>query len=73
MERATACQLVIVSDQWVPATPSQRDKLLKLRRMLMHNMLQQVAQDPAAILASREYQRILLFVRSALEQQRLCK
>jgi hypothetical protein len=39
----------------------------------MHDMLQHAAQDPAAVLASPVYERILLFVLSALEQQRLSK
>jgi ATP-dependent RNA helicase DHX57 len=67
---------LFVADQWVPVDvpkSSHRDTLLKLRRLLMHDMLQQVAQDPASILASPAHERILLFVLSALEQQRLSK
>lgn len=67
---------LFIAEQWVPvdvSKPSQRDTLLKLRRLLMHDMLQHVAQDPAAVLASPVYARILLFVLSALEQQRLSK
>jgi hypothetical protein len=67
---------LFVADQWVPvdvSKPSQRNALLKLRRLLMHDMLQQVAHDPVAVLASPTYERIVLFVLSALEQQRLGK
>ena len=67
---------LFVADQWVPVDvtkPSHRETLLKLRRLLMRDMLQQVAQDPASVLASADYDRIVLFVLSALEQQRLSK
>jgi hypothetical protein len=39
----------------------------------MGSMLQQVSQDPEAVLEHPEYKKIVLFVLSALDQQRLSK
>lgn len=63
-----------IADQWVPvdtANVSQRGLLLRLRNSLMHDMLQQAAQDPKALLSKQEYRQLVLFVLAALEQQRL--
>jgi HrpA-like RNA helicase len=62
------------ADHWVPvvaANPSQRDALLRLRRLLMFEMLQQVAQNPLSFAQNTSYQQVVLYVLSALEQQRL--
>jgi HrpA-like RNA helicase len=65
---------LFVVDQWVPvdvSDPSQRETFLNLRKLFMDEMLQQVARDPARVLSSPEYKRIVLFALSALEHQRL--
>jgi HrpA-like RNA helicase len=62
------------ADHWVPvvaANPSQRDAILRLRRLLMFEMLQQVAQNPISFAKNTSYQQVILYVLSALEQQRL--
>jgi hypothetical protein len=67
---------LFIADQWIPvevSKPSQRDTFLKLRNLLMGSMLQQVSQDPEAVLEHPEYTKIVLFVLSALDQQRLSK
>jgi hypothetical protein len=67
---------LFIADQWIPvevSKPSQRDTFLKLRNLLMGSMLQQVSQDPEAVLEHPEYKKIVLFVLSALDQQRLSK
>lgn len=61
-----------IVDQWVPvevSDPSQRQTLMKLRRVL-DRMLQQVAQDPHAVESSPQYQEIIHYVLSSMEHQR---
>jgi HrpA-like RNA helicase len=60
-------------DQWVPVNVrhSDRELFLELRTLLNDTMLQQVAQDPVSVLASKEYKQIVLYVLAALERQRL--
>lgn len=67
---------LFLADQWVPVAVSsqaQRQAFVKLRRLLMHDMLQQVAQDPTRFSSDPLYEQIVLFVLSALEQQRIIK
>jgi HrpA-like RNA helicase len=62
------------ADHWVPVVAtvsSQRNTLLRLRRILTYDMLQQVAQDPVNFAGNANYKKIILYVLSALEQQRL--
>jgi HrpA-like RNA helicase len=60
-------------DQWVPVNVrhSDRELFLELRKLLNDTMLQEVAQDPVRVLASKEYKQIVLHVLAALERQRL--
>jgi HrpA-like RNA helicase len=67
---------LFIADQWVPvvvSVPTQRGAFAVLRRLLTHDMLQQVAQNPATFSSNEEYEQIILFVLSAVEQQRLVK
>jgi HrpA-like RNA helicase len=67
---------LFIADQWVPvvvSVPSQRRAFAVLRRLLTHDMLQQVAQNPATFSSMEEYEQVILFVLSAVEQQRLMK
>lgn len=62
------------ADHWVPVVasiPSQKDTILRLRQMLMFDMLQQVALDPISFAKNEKYLEVVLYVLSALEQQRL--
>lgn len=62
------------ADHWVPVVasiPSQKEAILRLRQMLMYDMLQQVALDPISFAKNEKYMEVVLYVLSALEQQRL--
>jgi HrpA-like RNA helicase len=62
------------ADHWVPVVasiPSQKDTILRLRQMFMYDMLQQVALDPISFATNEKYFEVVLYVLSALEQQRL--
>jgi Oligonucleotide/oligosaccharide-binding (OB)-fold len=62
------------ADHWVPVVasiPSQKQSILRLRQMLMHDMLQQVALDPVSFAENEQYMDVIRYVLSALEQQRL--
>lgn len=64
------------ADQWVPCVvsdPSQHSAFVKLRRLLLNDMLQQVAHDPTEFASNSSYAQIVLFVLSAVEQQRFPK
>lgn len=63
-----------VADQWVPvelSAPGQQQAFLRLRQLLTNDMLQQLAHDPESVIKDSTYQRTILFVLSAIEQQRL--
>ena len=65
-----------IVDQWVPvnlSVPSQGESFMYLRRLLTNDLLQQVSLDPKSVLTNTVYERIVLFVLSALELQRLKK
>jgi HrpA-like RNA helicase len=65
---------LFVVDQWIPvavAIREQRDAFLYLRNLITNGMLQHISQDPKAVLDNQVYKRIVLFVLSALEQQRM--
>lgn len=67
---------LFIADQWVPVAvsyQSQRAAFVKLRRLLMYDMLQQVVQDPTRFSMDADYEQIVLFVLAALEHQRLIK
>lgn len=62
------------ADHWVPvvaSAPSQKETILRLRQMFMYDMLQQVALDPISFAKNEKYLEVVLYVLSALEQQRL--
>lgn len=62
------------ADHWVPvvaSVPSQKESILRLRQMLMYDMLQQVALDPISFASNETYLEVVRYVLSALEQQRL--
>ena len=61
-------------DEWVPvsvADLSQRRAVLLLRNMLTKIMPEQLAVDPGSVLACPEYEKIVLFAISAVEQERM--
>jgi HrpA-like RNA helicase len=65
-----------VADQWVPVDVSslgQRATFMRLKQLLMHDILQQVAQDPMSVLTDSDYEKLVLYVLSAIEQHRLSK
>jgi HrpA-like RNA helicase len=65
---------LFVVDQWVPvavADASQRDAVLGLRRALTGDLLQLVARDPGAFLASPQYSELVLYALAALEHERV--
>lgn len=67
---------LFIADQWVPvevSAASQRETFTRLKRVLMYNMLQQVAHDPRAFADNETYRQLVLFVLAAIEQQRLPK
>ena len=62
------------ADHWVPVVasiPLQKEAILRLRQMFMYDMLQQVALDPISFAKNEKYLEVVLYVLSALEQQRL--
>jgi HrpA-like RNA helicase len=62
------------ADHWVPVVasiPSQKETLLSLRQMLLYDMLQQVALDPVSFAQNEKFSEVVLYVLSALEQQRM--
>ena len=61
-------------DEWVPVSVAdlpQRRAVLMLRKILTKTMPEQLAVDPASVLASEEYKKIVLFAISAVEQERM--
>lgn len=63
-------------DQWVPVEASskkQRRAFLKLRRLLTYELPQQIAEDPSTALGRPGVLQLVLFVLSAIEQQRVAK
>ena len=65
---------VFLVDEWVPVSVtdlSQRRAVLMLRNLLTKTMPEQLAVDPASVLASEEYKKIVLFAISAVEQERM--
>jgi hypothetical protein len=69
-------RLLYVVDQWVlvqVSKPSQKESFLKLRQLLTCDILQQLAEDPQSVVTNATYQRIVLYILSAIEQQRMKK
>ena len=69
-------EALFIVDQWVPvnvSVASQGESFMYLRRLLTNDLLQQVSLDPKSVLTNQVYERIVLFVLSALELQRLKK
>jgi HrpA-like RNA helicase len=67
---------LFVADQWVPVvtkSPSQRQAIRKLRRLLTYDMLQYVAIDPVRFASGELFEHIVLFALSAIERQRIKK
>jgi HrpA-like RNA helicase len=65
-----------IADQWVPVEVSaakQRSSFIKLRKLLMDTMLQELAEDPASIKDNAVYREIVLYVIAAIEHHRLPK
>jgi HrpA-like RNA helicase len=65
---------LFVADQWVPVSVTndfQKDSFLKLRRLLTFDFLQEAAQNPKIMVEDATRQRIMLFVLSMIEQQRI--
>ena len=69
-------EALFIVDQWVPvnvSVASQSESFMYLRRLITNDLLQQVSLDPKSVLTNQVYERIILFVLSALELQRLKK
>lgn len=67
---------LFIADQWVPVAvlaSSQSNAFRLLRRWITYEMLQQVALDASKFSQNEDYNQIVLFTLSALEQQRLPK
>lgn len=67
---------LFVADDWVPvdvAKSIQRADFMKLKHLFTNEILQHIAQEPAAAIENEDYNSLTLHILSALEQQRLKK
>jgi HrpA-like RNA helicase len=65
---------MFIADQWVPvaaALTSQRHVIWGLKRWLTYDVLQDVVQNPGRVAADEDAQKLMLYVISAIEQQRM--
>jgi len=69
-------QFLYLVDQWVPvqlSKRSQKETFLKLRQLLTCDILQELADDPQSVVSNSTYKGIVLYILSAIEQQRMKK
>jgi HrpA-like RNA helicase len=69
-----AAEWLFIADQWVPvalAQTSQRHLIWGLKRWLTYDLLQDVVQEPGKVAADEDVQKLMLYVISAIEQQRM--
>jgi len=69
-------RILYLVDQWVPVQLSKRNQketFLKLRQLLTCDILQELAEDPQSVASNSTYEQIVLYILSAIEQQRMKK